>query len=51
MNTALGATVVVLAIGLFLLVTVVAAGWRAVRRRSTPIAVPAVEPPEVLLGR
>jgi zinc transport system permease protein len=50
-DTALGATIVVLAIGLFLLVSVAAAGWRVVRRRRhrpAPVAVP--EPPEVVLA-
>lgn len=50
-NTAPGATIVVLAIGSFLLVAVGAAIFRAVRQRRAPVAVPALEPPEVVLER
>ncbi|KAB1905331.1 metal ABC transporter permease [Micromonospora sp. AMSO31t] len=45
-DTAPGASVVLLAIGSFLVVALLAAGWRALRRRTRPVAVPVVEPPE-----
>ncbi|WNM37203.1 metal ABC transporter permease [Micromonospora halotolerans] len=45
-DTAPGASVVLLAIGSFLVVALLAAGWRALRRRARPVAVPVVEPPE-----
>lgn len=49
-NTALGATIVVLAIAGFLAVAVGAATWRALRRRVRPMARTAdVEPPDVVL--
>jgi zinc transport system permease protein len=56
-DAALGATIVLIAIGGFLAVAVGVAVWRAVRRRAParlPVAAPAagdVEPPEVVLGR
>jgi zinc transport system permease protein len=64
-DTALGATIVVLAILSFLAVSVTAALWRAVRRRRAPAASPVrapdqrpagagraeLEPPEVILER
>lgn len=52
LNTAPGATIVLLAITGFLVVTLATAGWRAVRHsrlRRESIAEP-VEPPEVVLG-
>jgi zinc transport system permease protein len=49
-DTAPGATVVLVAIGLFLVVAVGSAGLRAWRRRSIPAAPAATDPPEVLLG-
>ncbi|MFE9958403.1 metal ABC transporter permease [Micromonospora sp. NPDC005299] len=45
-NTAPGASVVLLAIGSFLVVALLAAGWRALRRRTRPAAAPVAEPPE-----
>ncbi|MFE9206278.1 metal ABC transporter permease [Micromonospora sp. NPDC006431] len=45
-DTAPGASVVLLAIGSFLVVALVAAGWRALRRRARPAGAPAVEPHE-----
>lgn len=50
-DTAAGATIVVLAIGIFLALGVGAAVWRAVRRRAIPepLAARRVEPPEVVL--
>ncbi|KKJ99203.1 metal ABC transporter permease [Micromonospora sp. HK10] len=49
-DTPPGASVVLLAIASFLVVALVAAGWRAVRRRSRPAATPVTEafaePPE-----
>jgi zinc transport system permease protein len=48
-NTALGATIVVLAIATFLLVAVAAAGLRAVRRRVVPVPAAELQPPEVVL--
>ena len=48
-NTALGATIVVLAIILFLVVAVAAALRRAVHRRAVPVPPPVLEPPEVVL--
>ncbi|MEU5725968.1 metal ABC transporter permease [Micromonospora sp. NPDC047738] len=45
-DTAPGASVVLLAIGSFLVVALVAAGWRALRRRARPAGTPAVEPHE-----
>ncbi|MEU1684720.1 metal ABC transporter permease [Micromonospora sp. NPDC005707] len=45
-NTAPGASVVLLAIGSFLVVALLAAGRRALRRRTRPAAAPVVEPPE-----
>ncbi|MFU8874854.1 metal ABC transporter permease [Micromonospora sp. SL4-19] len=50
-DTAPGATVVLLAIGSFLVVALAAAGWRTLRRRSRPVTMPAAEPhePEVVL--
>lgn len=50
-NTALGATIVVLAIASFLTVAVGAAVWRAVRRRGTADGDADREPPEVVLDR
>ncbi|MEV0733092.1 metal ABC transporter permease [Polymorphospora sp. NPDC051019] len=50
-NTALGATIVVLAIAAFLGIAVGSAVWRSLRRRTAPAAAPVaeVEPPEVVL--
>ncbi|MEH0936925.1 metal ABC transporter permease [Micromonospora psammae] len=48
-NTAPGASVVLLAIASFLVVALGAAGWRLLRRRAAPAAVPAPEPHEVVL--
>ncbi|GAA4580789.1 metal ABC transporter permease [Micromonospora coerulea] len=48
-DTAPGASVVLLAIASFLVVALAAAGWRALRRRTTPATVPAYEPHEVVL--
>ncbi|BCJ63759.1 metal ABC transporter permease [Polymorphospora rubra] len=50
-NTALGATIVVLAIAAFLGIAVGAAVWRSLRRRTVPAGAPVaeVEPPEVVL--
>ncbi|SCE97377.1 zinc transport system permease protein [Micromonospora purpureochromogenes] len=48
-DTAPGASVVLLAIASFLMVALAAAGWRALRRRSTPAGTPAPEPHEVVL--
>ncbi|MCX4470650.1 metal ABC transporter permease [Micromonospora sp. NBC_01655] len=48
-DTAPGASVVLLAIALFLVVAVASAGWRAVRRRRTTAGPPVAEPPEVVL--
>ncbi|MGC1213206.1 MAG: metal ABC transporter permease [Micromonospora sp.] len=45
-DTAPGASVVLLAIASFLVVALVAAGWRALRRRTGQAAVPAAEPGE-----
>ncbi|WP_433282831.1 metal ABC transporter permease [Micromonospora sp. CA-244673] len=45
-NTAPGASVVLLAIGSFLVVALLAAGRRALRRRTRPAAAPVAEPPE-----
>ncbi|PWU50938.1 ABC transporter [Micromonospora globispora] len=45
-DTAPGASVVLLAIASFLVVALGAAGWRALRRRTGPAAVPAAEPGE-----
>jgi zinc transport system permease protein len=50
-DTAPGATIVVVAIGSFLVVAAGAAVWRAVRRRTTPAHVAEFEPPEVVLQR
>jgi zinc transport system permease protein len=52
-NTALGATIVVLAIATFLLVALATAGWRALRRHSVPEPEPAAhaQEPEVVLDR
>lgn len=49
-DTAPGATVVLVAIALFLVVAVGSAGLRAWRRRSIPAAPAASDPPDVLLG-
>ncbi|MFI6329117.1 metal ABC transporter permease [Micromonospora chersina] len=51
-DTAPGASVVLLAIGSFLVVALLAAGRRALRRRTRPVAAPVAEPPEheVVLG-
>ncbi|GGS06374.1 ABC transporter [Micromonospora fulviviridis] len=51
-DTAPGASVVLLAIGSFLVVALLAAGRRALRRRTRLAAVPVAEPPEheVVLG-
>ncbi|MET7808339.1 metal ABC transporter permease [Micromonospora chersina] len=51
-DTAPGASVVLLAIGSFLVVALLAAGRRALRRRTRPAAAPVAEPPEheVVLG-
>ncbi|MEU0153885.1 metal ABC transporter permease [Micromonospora fulviviridis] len=51
-DTAPGASVVLLAIGSFLVVALLAAGRRALRRRTGPAAAPVAEPPEheVVLG-
>jgi zinc transport system permease protein len=49
-DTAPGATVVLVAIALFLLVAVGSAGLRTWRRRSIPAAPAACDPPDVLLG-
>lgn len=49
-DTAPGATVVLIAIGLFLVVAIGSAGLRAWRRRSMPAAPAACDPPDVLLG-
>ena len=48
-DTAPGASVVLLAIASFLVVALAAGGWRALRRRTRPAAVPAPEPHEVVL--
>jgi zinc transport system permease protein len=48
-DTAPGASVVLLAIASFLVVALAAAGWRTLRRRSTPAGTPAPEPHEVVL--
>ncbi|WP_204033144.1 metal ABC transporter permease [Micromonospora qiuiae] len=48
-DTAPGASVVVLAIASFIVVTLLAAGWRRIRR-ARPEPEPAPEPHEVLLG-
>ena len=48
-GTALGATIVVLAIGAFVATAVAAGGWRILRRRLVPPPAPAPEPPDVLL--
>ncbi|WP_446216402.1 metal ABC transporter permease [Micromonospora sp. IBHARD004] len=48
-DTAPGASVVLLAIASFLVVALAAAGWRALRWRTRPAAVPAPEPHEVVL--
>jgi zinc transport system permease protein len=45
-DTAPGASVVLLAIGSFLVVALLAAGRRALRRRTRPVAEPVAEPPE-----
>ncbi|MFI7279148.1 metal ABC transporter permease [Micromonospora chersina] len=45
-DTAPGASVVLLAIGSFLVVALLAAGRRALRRRTRPAAAPVAEPPE-----
>ncbi|GHJ52167.1 ABC transporter [Nonomuraea sp. TT08I-71] len=45
-DTAPGASVVLLAIGSFLVVALLAAGRRALRRRTRPAAAPVPEPPE-----
>ncbi|MDG4764867.1 metal ABC transporter permease [Solwaraspora sp. WMMD406] len=55
-NTALGATIVMLAIATFLAASVGAGGWRLLRRRTArltvqPRTVREVEPPEVVLER
>ena len=47
-NTAPGASVVVLAIASFIVVTLIAAGWRRLRR-ARPVPAPAPEPHEVVL--
>jgi len=49
-DTAPGATVVLFAIGLFLVVAIGSAGLRTWRRRSMPAAPAACDPPDVLLG-
>jgi zinc transport system permease protein len=48
-DTALGATIVVLAIGSFLIVAVATAAWRVTRRRALPAPAGELQPPEVLL--
>jgi zinc transport system permease protein len=48
-DTAVGATVVLFAIALFLVVAVGSAGLRAWRLRSMPVGQPACDPPDVLL--
>ncbi|WP_406041939.1 metal ABC transporter permease [Micromonospora sp. NBC_00898] len=48
-DTAPGASVVLLAIASFLVVALAAAGWRALRRRTSPAPAPAPEPHEVVL--
>ncbi|MEU1754284.1 metal ABC transporter permease [Micromonospora matsumotoense] len=48
-DTAPGASVVLLAIGSFLVVALAAAGWRVLRRRATPAVATAPEPHEVVL--
>ncbi|HEX7746817.1 MAG TPA: metal ABC transporter permease [Micromonosporaceae bacterium] len=50
-DTALGATIVVLAIATFVLVTVGSAVLRSVRRRTVPASAPQLDPPEVVLDR
>ncbi|RKN42689.1 metal ABC transporter permease [Micromonospora endolithica] len=50
-DTAPGASVVLMAIASFGVVAVVAALWRALRRRAVPSAAPAAEPHEVVLER
>jgi zinc transport system permease protein len=49
-DTAPGATVVLVAIGLFLMVAIGSAGLRLWRRRSIPSTPTACDPPDVLLG-
>ncbi|SCE73933.1 zinc transport system permease protein [Micromonospora matsumotoense] len=48
-DTAPGASVVLLAIGSFLVVALAAAGWRVLRRRATPAVATTPEPHEVVL--
>lgn len=48
-DTALGATIVVLAIATFVLVAVGSAALRSVRRRALPASPPLLDPPEVVL--
>jgi len=49
LDTAPGATIVVLAIALFLLVAVGTATWRTLRRRALPVPPTELEPPDVVL--
>lgn len=50
-DTALGATIVVLAIATFVVVTVGSAALRSARRRAVPASAPQPDPPEVVLQR
>jgi zinc transport system permease protein len=53
-NTAPGATIVIVAIATFLGITVVAGTWRVMRRRPRTVAAApgaAAEPPDVVLHR
>jgi zinc transport system permease protein len=54
-DTAPGATIVIIAIAAFVVLTVGGLGWRALRRRPAPASVdspgPEVEPPDVVLLR
>lgn len=50
-DTALGATIVVLAIATFVAVTVGSAVLRSARRRAAPASAPQPDPPEVVLQR
>ncbi|GAB3158784.1 metal ABC transporter permease [Micromonospora sonneratiae] len=49
LDTAPGATIVVLAITMFLLVAIGTATWRTLRRRALPVPATELEPPDVVL--